>query len=221
MQDLFAILKKSPLFGGLKEEEIHTVLNCLNAQEKSYPKGSFILHLGERAESIGLLLHGRAHVVQEDFWGNRNLVTELTAGQVFAESYACTPGSILQVGVLAAELCDVLFLDAQRLLTLCASGCAFHTRLIHNLVNILAQKNLLMNEKLTHMGQRTTRQKLLSYLSAEAQRHGGAEFDVPFNRQQLADYLSVDRSAMSAELCKMRDEGLLRFRRSHFVLVDG
>lgn len=221
MQEFLFILKKSPLFGGLKEEEIHTVLSCLSAQKSSYPKSSFILRLGEKAKSIGLLLSGRAYVMQEDFWGNRNLVTELTAGQVFAESYACTPGSTLQVSVLAEEPCDVLFLDAQRLLTLCASTCEFHIQLIRNLVSILAQKNLLMNEKLAHMGQRTTHQKLLSYLSAEAQRHGGAEFDVPFNRQQLADYLSVDRSAMSAELCKMRDEGLLCFRRSHFVLLGG
>ena len=127
-------------------------------------------------------------------------------------------GVTLGVSVVAAEASAVMFMNVRRVLTTCGSACEFHSRLVRNLLSVLAEKNLRFNDKLTHMTQRTTRQKLLSYLSAESLRQGASEFDIPFDRQQLADYLSVDRSAMSNELCRMRDEGLLGFRRNHFVL---
>ena len=168
-----------------------------------------------------MVLSGSVHIVKEDFWGNRNIVTEIGPGQIFAESYACTPGAALGVSVVAAEAAAVMFMNVRRVLTTCSSACEFHSRLLRNLLSVLAEKNLRFNDKLTHMAQRTTRQKLLSYLSAESMRLGSPEFDITFNRQQLADYLSVDRSAMSGELSKMRDEGLLDFYKSHFRLRQG
>ena len=132
--------------------------------------------------------------------------------------YACAPGSGLNMSVIAETPVTALFLNVKRILNVCPSACAHHSRIIRNLLSELAEKNLRFNEKLTHMGQRTTRSKIMSYLSSEAQRLGKYEFDIPFSRQQLADYLAVERSGLSLELGKMRSEGLLGFHKSHFVL---
>lgn len=214
----FGCLRTSPLFAGVSDEELRAMLQCLGARQAAYPKGSYILRTGDRAESVGLLLRGSVLIVQEDFWGNRNLVSQLEPGQLFAESFACTPGAVLNVSVVAEDPCILLWLDVRRILATCPSACAYHTKLIRNLLSELAAKNLRFNEKLTHMGKRTTRDKLLSYLSAQAQRQGRAAFDIPFSRQQLADYLSVERSAMSAELGRLHRDGLLDFEKNHFVL---
>lgn len=218
MQDFFPVLSRSRLFSGLTEADISAVLACLDAKRIRYEKGRCILRAGSPVRALGLLLDGSALVVQEDFWGNRNILSSLGPGQSFAETFACVPGTPLNVSVLAESSCTALFLDVRRLLTACPSGCPHHSRMIQNLLADLAEKNLRFNEKLTHLGQRTTRAKLLSYLSAEAQRHGSVEFDLPFSRQQLADYLFVERSGLSLALCKLRDEGLLEFDRNHIRL---
>jgi len=220
MKDTIALLKNVPIFTGIDEQELTSMLGCLDAKRETFPKGEYLFHEGDRAEAVGLLLSGSVLVIQEDFWGNRNLMTRIGPGQIFAEAFACSPGAVLNVSVVADEPCDVMWLNVRRILTTCPSACAHHTRMIRNLLSDLAGKNLRFNEKLTHMGQRTTRKKLLSYLSAEAQRQGSSAFEIPFSRQQLADYLSVERSAMSAELCRLRDDGVLRFDRNHFVLSE-
>lgn len=219
MEKYLPVLQASPLFLGIASDDLHALLLCLSAAAASYDKNSFILRCGERVTSVGLILTGSAHIIKEDFWGNRNLLSHIEPGQLFAETYACAADLPLGVSVLAAEPTAVLFLDVRRILTTCTSACAFHSRLIHNLLSVLAEKNLLLQDKLTHLTQRTTREKLLSYLSAESVRHGSARFELPFNRQQLADYLSVDRSAMSNELGKMREEGLLTFFKNSFELL--
>lgn len=218
MKEYAAVLKSAPIFSGIAEEERDAMLICLGARTETFARGAYLLREGDRAESMGLLLAGSALIVQEDFWGNRNLVARIGPGQLFAEAFACSPGAALGVSVTADESCAVLWLNVGRVLTTCPSACARHSRMIRNLLSALADRNLRLSEKLTHMGRRTTREKLLSYLSAEAKRQGGPEFDIPFSRQQLADYLGVERSAMSAELGRLRDEGLLTFRRSHFRL---
>lgn len=194
------------------------MLSCLETREERFPKDTFLLRAGDTAESIGLVLSGSVLVVQEDIWGNRNILSKAGPGQTFAAAYACAPGSLLNVSVLAETPVTAMFLNVKRVLNVCPSACEHHSRIIRNLLGELAEKNLRFNEKLTHMGQRTTRSKIMSYLSAEAQRLGKYEFDVPFSRQQLADYLGVERSGLSLELGKMRSEGLLDFRKSHFVL---
>lgn len=219
MEQFLQTLKRSPLFFDAKEEEITAMLTCLSAQVKQYEKHDFLLHVGDRVEALGLVLTGCLHIGKEDLWGNRNIVTEVTQGEIFAEAYACT-GAPLRVNVIAAERSQVLFLNIRRVLTVCSSNCAYHTRLIGNLMSVLAGKNLLMNEKLFHMAQRSIRDKLMSYLSTEAQRQGKRSFDIPFNRQQLADYLSVDRSALSNELSKLQKDGVLQFHKNHFVLLQ-
>lgn len=165
-----------------------------------------------------MVLSGCALVVQEDIWGNRNILSRTTPGQTYAAAFACAPSSVSNVSVVTETPTAVLFLNVKRLLTVCPSACAHHSRIIRNLLSDLAGKNLLLNEKLTHIAQRTTRAKLMSYLSAEAQRRGAVEFDIPFSRQQLADFLAVERSGLSLELGKMKKEGLLDYHKEHFVL---
>lgn len=219
MKDFYAAVKRSKLFGGIGEEELRSMLRCLSAEEREYRKAECVLRFGDKVDSIGLVLSGAVDVVREDCWGNRNIVAAVLPGQSFAESYACcVPGAALGVSVQAARDSEILFVNIRKVLTTCTSACAFHARLIRNLVSLLAAKNLSLNEKLTHLSQRSIREKLLSYLSSVSMERNSPVFDIPFDRQQLADYLSVDRSALSNELSKMKREGVLKFDRNHFSL---
>ena len=173
---------------------------------------------GDTVGSIGIVLSGSVLIIQEDIWGNWNILSKAGPGQTFAAVYACALGSRLNVSVIAETPVTVMFLNVKRILNVCPSACSHHSRVIRNLLSELAEKNLRFNEKLTHMGQRTTRAKIMSYLSAEAQRLGKYEFDIPFSRQQLADYLGVERSGLSLELGKMKKDGLLDYHKNHFVL---
>lgn len=218
MKNFLPVICRSRLFDGISEKEITEILTCLNAKYTDYLKGDYILHSGDTVEALGLMLEGKALIIQEDFWGNRNIMSSIGPGQSFAETFACVPGAALNVSVVAEAPSTVLFLSVNRILEVCPAACVHYGRMLRNLLADLANKNMQFNEKLTHLGQRTTRAKLLSYLSAEAQKHGSFAFDISFSRQQLADYLFVDRSGLSMELCKMRDDGLLEFHRNHFVL---
>lgn len=218
MKNVFITIHTSHLFSGIAEEKLEEMLGCLDAKTVHFPKDAYILRAGDTVESLGLMVSGNAFIIQEDFWGNRNILSSIEQGQCFGETFACATGTVLNINVVAQSQATVLFLNVQRILTMCPSTCTHHSQMIRNLLSDLANKNLRFNEKITLLGQRTTRAKLLSYLSAEAQRHKCAEFDIPFSRQQLADYLSVERSGLSLALCKMRDEGLLEFHRNHFRL---
>ena len=218
MKEFFPVLHTAALFSGISDEELAAMLSCLGARIDTFPKGSRLLRAGESVEEVGLVLAGSALIVQEDIWGNRNILSRTAPGQTYAAAFACAPSSVSNVSVVTETPTAVLFLNVKRLLTVCPSACAHHSRIIRNLLGELAEKNLRFGEKLTHMGQRTTRAKLMSYFSAEAQRLGSYEFDIPFSRQQLADYLAVERSGLSLELGKMRSEGLLDFHKSHFIL---
>ncbi|MDD3920632.1 MAG: Crp/Fnr family transcriptional regulator [Eubacteriales bacterium] len=214
-----SVVQASALFSGFSAKEIEHMLTCMDAEKKEYDKGAYLLHVGEKVRAIGMLLSGSAHVVEEDFWGNRNIIIALEAGEIFAESYAFAGGAPLQVDVIAQEPATVLYIDTKKLLTPCQNACDFHSELIYRLVGMLAQKNLFLTEKLRHVTRRSTREKLLSYLSAESARNAKPDFSIPFDRQQLADYLAVERSAMSAELGKLRKEGVLSFQRNRFTLL--
>ena len=218
MKEFFPVLHAAPLFSGISDEELAVMLSCLEARIDTFPKGARLLRAGDTVEEVGLVLAGSALVVQEDIWGNRSILSKIGPGQTFAEVFACAPGAVLNVSVEAESAVTVMFLHIKRVLSMCPSACSHHNRIIRNLLSELAEKNLRLNEKLTHMGQRTTRAKLMSYFSAESQRRDSYEFDIPFSRQQLADYLGVERSGLSLELGKMRDEGLLDFYKSHFLL---
>ncbi|MCC2124663.1 Crp/Fnr family transcriptional regulator [Hominiventricola filiformis] len=218
MKEMLSVLRTSGIFFGISEEETEKMLHCLEVRPETYQKDEYILRAGDRVEAFGVVITGKVMIIQEDFWGNRNILAAVGAGHCFAETFACSPGAVLNVSVIAETNVQVLFLNVKRILTTCPSTCSHHSRMIRNLLSELAEKNLRLNEKITHLGQRSRRAKILSYLSAEAQRHGSAEFDIAFSRQQLADYLSVDRSGLSMELSRMQEEGLLEYRKKHFVL---
>lgn len=211
-------LSASPLFAGCSEAEIKEMLVCLNAQKKTYPKDSVILHAGDTVRSIGLVCSGSVHIENDDIWGNKSILDCILPGQIFAETYACAGDEPLMVSAVAASPCEILFLNVSRLLHTCPNTCGCHARLIENLLSISARKNLTLSRRMFHTSSKSIRSRLISYLSWQAQRNDSCEFDIPFNRQQLADYLNVDRSALSAELGKMQREGLLTVSRSHFCL---
>lgn len=212
------LIQQATLFEGVEATHIEPMLLCLGASVKTFPKNAFIFHAGKTLDSIGVVISGAVHLVQDDLEGNRNIAAVLGPGESFAEAYACLGNAPLGVSVQAAEVSSILLMNVQRILSVCTSACAFHTRLIRNLVTVLAAKNRQMNEKLTHLTQRTTREKVLSYLHAESLRAKSCTFDIPFNRQELADYLSVDRSALSATLAKLQAERRLAFQKNHFQL---
>ncbi len=218
MQIPLSFLKKTSLFRGTAEEELPTLLECLRPSYRDYAKSELVLRQGEDVSAVGLVLTGRVQIIEEDFWGNRNILADAMPGDLFAESYAFLPGELLRVSVIAQEPSRIMLVDSRRILEVCSSACRFHTRLVQNVLAESARKNLALTRKLSHMSKRTTREKLLSYLSSQSLAAGSETFEIPFNRQQLADYLCVDRSAMSNELGKMRDEGLLSFERSSFHL---
>lgn len=219
MENHIDILLKSRLFQGLTEEEIRHLLPCLDAHEKHYKKGEYILMAGNPCHQFGLVLEGRVYAFKDDFWGNRNIINQMGPSNLFAEAFACVPLP-LEVSVMAAQDCKVLFLSPVTIITICGEHCSFHTKLIQNFMTILATKNLLLTKKMDHLTKRNMRQKILSYLSDMSVRAKSPYFDIPFNRQELADYLSVDRSALSAELSRLKKEGLLDYHKNSFKLLN-
>ena len=219
MKEFFPVLHTAALFSGISDDELAVMLSYLGARIDTFPKGSRLLRAGEQVEEVGLVLAGSTLIVQEDIWGNRNILSKTGPGQTFAEVFACAPGAVLNVSVEAESAVTVMFLHIRRVLSVCPSACSHHSRIIRNLLDELAEKNLRLNEKLTHMAQRTTRAKLMSYFS----RRGPAapasmSSTFRFQGSSLRITLGVERSGLSVELGKMRDEGLLDFHKSHFLL---
>ena len=219
MKKYLPILRNSPFFKGLTDQEILSILHCVNATTVFKERDSYIFRAGDATEVMGLVVSGGVLIIQEDLWGHRNILSKCHAGDFFGEPYAASPGAILNISVVADEDCEIIFLNVQRLLISCPTACEHHQKLIRNLVSVLANKILIFNDKITHVGKRTTRDKLLSYLSAESTRHSSLSFDIPFDRQQLADYLCIDRAAMSTEISRLQKEGLLKTNRNHFELT--
>ena len=218
MKNYINILKKTKIFAGVQESEICSMLSCLSARKREYKKGEYVIRQGESLEAIAVLVEGNLHIQNDDFWGNRSIINVIGVGEMFGEAYVShDSGSVLN-DVVATCDSTVVFFDAGRIMTTCSSACPFHSKVVENLFFAISEKNRRLVQKLGFVSQRSTRQKLMSYLSQQAKENKREEFEIPFNRQQLADFLSVDRSAMSNELCKMRDEGLLEFKKSCFRL---
>ena len=218
MQDYIKILRSSNLFDGILPEEIGAMLVCLDAKVSNYQKDEFVQREGDDIDSIGLVLDGSVLVIQEDMWGNRNIVERVSTSQTFTTAFACARGSVLNVSVVAGKSTKIMFLNVQKILTVCTSSCSHHNKIIRNLISELAESDLHLSERMTHLNKRTTREKIMSYLSSQSNIAGGREFDIPFSRQQMADYLSVERSGLSLELGKMKKEGLIEFNKNHFVV---
>lgn len=219
MKQYIPILKQTKLFSGVGDDEISSMLSCLGATLRVYKKGEFVLRQGERLSEIMVLAEGNLHIQSDDYWGNRSILGEICAGEMFGEAYAAPESGALLNDVAAVTDSAVVCFDVKRILTSCSSACRFHTIVVQNLFFAISEKNRKLVQKLGVLSKRSTREKLISYLSEQSKRQNSASFSIPFNRQQLADFLSVDRSAMSNELCKMRDEGLIRFEKNRFVLL--
>ena len=213
------ILQKCPLFAGIEEQDLLAMTACLGAEQADFAKNDMILAEGEPARRMGLMLSGGAQIIKTDYYGNRTILTRVEAGELFGESFACAQLDQLPVSVIATEDCRVLLMDCQRLLTTCSNSCDFHNKLIFNLLKVVATKNLVFHQKMEITSKRTTREKLLAYLAAQAKLHGSSSFTVPFDQQELADYLEVDRSGLSAEISKLRKEGVLESERNWFRLL--
>ncbi len=214
----YAFLSKTPLFEDCSPAEVRSMLECLGAKQSTYKKGEYIYRAGDNVHSIGVVLSGGVNIESDDLWGNNSILNHIEAGQIFAETYACVPNEPMMVNAVTDSRCEVLFLDIDCVLGICPSACAHHSRLIRNLLAVTAQKNLNLSRRILHTSSKSIRGRLLSYLSFQAAKQGGNIVATPFNRQQLADYLSVDRSAMSNELGKMQKEGLIQAHKNIFVL---
>lgn len=211
-------LTRTSLFQGISEEETREMLTCLGAGSKNYAKGETVLRVGDRIQALGLVLSGSVNIENDDVWGNKTILDNIAPGQVFGETYACLLNTPLMVNVVAAEETEILFLHAGRLLTTCSNACPHHGWLIQNLLAVTARKNLNLSRRIFHTSAKTIRGRLLSYLSDQAVRQDSRSFLIPFDRQQLADYLGVDRSALSNELSKMQRDGLLTVKKNLFQL---
>lgn len=220
MKQYIPVLKRSQLFAGVGEDEIAAMLSCLDARLQTYEKGSYVFRQGQHIRHITVLMEGELLVQKDDYWGNRSIINRIDPGEMFGEAYLAPESGTILNDVIAARNSTVIFFDVRRIITTCSSACQFHTMVVQNLFFAISEKNRTLVQKLGHMSKRSTREKLISYLSEQANRQKSASFTIPFNRQQLADFLSVDRSAMSNELCKMRDEGLLLFEKNQFTLLQ-
>ena len=217
----YGFLTDTTLFHGIDKEDIKEMLSCLDAKEKHYKKGTLIYGAGEIVRKMGLVLSGSVNISIDDMWGNCMLLGHAEAGQLFAETYACIPDEPLMVNVTSNENSDILFLNASRMMTPCGNACEYHCRLIQNLLYISAMKNLALSRRSVHTSSKSIRGRLISYLSEQARRSGSSHFTIPFDRQQLADYLGADRSALSHELSKMQADGLIVFKKNDFLLKNG
>lgn len=214
----YNFLAKTNLFKGINADEIALSLKCLDAYEKSYKKGEQIFRTGDTIANIGLVMDGSVNIVVNFFWGNSNIFGHVEKGKIFGEAYAAVPGRELFCDVVAAEDSLILFLNFQKLMTTCPTCCSFHNRLIHNIVRISAAKNLNLSSRMMHIAPKSIRDKLLSYFSEQALEHSSSSFSIPFSRQELADFLGVDRSALSNELSKMQRDGLITYKKNAFTL---
>ena len=211
-------LRHTRLFQTMTPEEIASILDCLHAQYREYPRGSLIFQREDILLEIGIVVKGSVHLLKEDYWGRQSLLTHIEEYGMFGEAFAAL-GAPLTFNVLAAKDSSILFLNVRRILKSCSSACRFHQRLIQNLFLLLAEKNLELSGKVSVLAQRSIRSKLMEYLSSQADLHHSFSFTIPFNRQQLADYLSVDRSSMTVELRKMEQEHILPFDKNRFELL--
>lgn len=214
-----SIIEKSRLFKSIKYEDIVNMAVYRSAVDKKYRKGEYVLRTGDKINTLYMVAEGKIHILKEDYWGNRSILAEIESGEIFGEAYACMEGVPLQVNAEAVKDSVIIEMNIENIFNeeIISSHC--NLKFIKNLVSVIAERNLHLTNKLECMAQRSTRDKIMRYLSMESQKNKSGEFNIPFNRQQLADYLCVDRSAMSKELCKMRDEKILEFNKNYFKLL--
>ena len=217
MRKIFDVAKDNQLFQEIAFSDFEPMLVCLCARTSTYKKGDIILLSGDSINFLGLILSGGIKIIKEDMNGNITILTKLSVSEIFGEVFACAEIFHSPVTVQAIEETEVLFFDYSKIVVSCTNACRFHTRLIKNMLKLLAQKNILLNQKIEILSKRTTREKLLCFF--DFQKGVANEFTIPFTRDEMANYLCVDRSGMSRELCKMRDERMIRFKKNLFEIL--
>ena len=220
MDNYLPLLVNTPLFSGIAPADIQKLCSCLHVRKRQVPKDSFVFHAGDTVSAIYLLLSGSMHIVSEDFWGNQSLIETMPPCTLFGEAYVLAEKSQHLVSVIAAEDSLILETSATEQLESCPSQCACHGKLTSNTLRILSQKIIRLTEKVEHIAQRSMREKILSYLSQCAREAKSNAFHITYSRQQLADYLCVDRSALSHELSRLKKSGVLRYHKNHFELLS-
>lgn len=219
MKKYFEVLRSCALFEGIEDDKMITVLGCLGAKVIEFDKKYTIIAQGYPAKHIGIVLSGSAQIVRVDYFGNRSIVSNVERSELFGEAFACAEVESIPVTIIANEPSEIMLIDCSRILHTCENNCGFHRQLIFNLMKDLAKKNLMFHRRIEITSKRTTREKLMTYLMFQAQRANSSEFDIPFDRQELADYLEVDRSGLSAEISKLRKEGIIESSKKHFTLL--
>ena len=219
MKNYYPVLEKCPLFDGIGIEDLTGLLGCLGARKLSATKGEIILREGDTATQVGIVLSGAVQLERQDYYGNRSIVAYIGPGQLFGESYACAQVELLPISAVADEASQVLLIDARRITVCCGNACAFHSRIIFNMLRLVANTNLVYDQKIQVTSKRSTREKLMAYLMNQMKLRGSNSFTIPYDRQELADYLEVDRSGLSAEISKLRKEGVLQSQKNQFTLL--
>ena len=219
MTEYNEILRRCPLFDGIAMEDLSAMMGCIGGRVLAIPKGQPVFREGDPATHVGLVLSGAVQMVREDYYGNRSIVAHIGPAELFGESYACAGLSALPISVVADEDSRVLLMDCRRITVSCSNACAFHSRIIFNLLKLVAMKNIVFDQKIQVTSQRSTREKLMAYLLNQAKLQGSSSFTIPYDRQELADYLEVERSGLSAEISKLRREGVLDSRRNQFTIL--
>ena len=217
MNIIFETIKNTPLFREIAVNDFEALLNCLSAKITAYKKNEIILLSGESINFVGVILSGGAKIIKEDINGHSSILTELAVSDIFCEVFACAGIAQSPVTIQATYNAEILYIDYKKVITACSAACPFHAALIKNMLQTIAEKNLMLNQKIEILSKRTTREKLLCYF--DAHRGTKTKFTIPYNREELAGYLCVDRSAMSNELCKMRDDGLIEFKKNTFEML--
>ena len=215
----FSSLQSSTLFSGVTVEDIEKICGCLSAHERTYEKDSFVFRADDKVRFVYLIVSGSMHIIDEDFWGNRSIIEKMDRDTLFGEAYVFASKETHLVSVVAAEDSLVLEIEPKKLFETCSKACDCHTQLIRNIVGILSEKIVRLTEKTGHIMQRSIRDKLLSYLSKCARRESSNSFCIPYSRQELADYLCVDRSALSHELSRLQRDGAIKYRKNYFELM--
>ena len=219
MKKYFEVLRRCPLFDGITDQNLTSLLACLGAKVKKYNKKSTVIEEGEPAKYVGILLSGSAQIIRTDYYGNRTIIAGIAPSEMFCESFACAGLSAVPVTIIATEPCEILLTECNKILTPCSESCDFHRQMIMNFMKILALKNIMFHRKIEITSKRTTREKLMTYLMLHAKSAKSNSFSIPFDRQELADYLEVDRSGLSAEISKLRNEGFIECRKNRFKLL--
>ena len=219
MDRLIQEMIKSPLFAGIAQEDMQPMLHCVGYRVAAFRKGEAIALEEENVQHIGVILSGAVDMVKEDLWGNRTMLVRMRSSELFGETFACGMDTLSVVSFTASEESRVMFMPFRRIMHTCTSACMFHHRLVENMVQMIARKNRDLMRKGEVVSKKNLREKILTYLSIQAQQNSSRYFEIPLGRVELADYLCADRSALTRELVSMKKDGLIDYDKNMFRIL--